>query len=142
MKASIVYLITIFMVLSGLAQGEKSFEQIKELMKAQENAWNQGDIPAYMQHYWQSDSMLFVSKKGVTHGWQQTLDNYLKSYPDKATMGKLTFDHLSFQYIDNKNMLIIGSWQLIREKGDVGGYFTLLWRKIEGKWKIVIDHTS
>ena len=86
--------------------------------------------------------MLFISKKGPTHGWQQTLDNYLKSYPDKATMGNLIFDNLSFQYINKNNIIIIGSWQLTREKGNIRGYFSLLWRKIKGKWKIVIDHTS
>jgi len=138
----IFILAAFFIALTSFGQGEKIFANIKELMKAQEIAWNQGDIPAYMNYYWQSDSMLFVSKKGVTQGWKQTLNNYLKSYPDKASMGKLTFDHLSFQYIDNNNMIIIGSWQLIREKGNVEGYFSLLWRKIKGKWKIIIDHTS
>ncbi|MFZ4402210.1 MAG: DUF4440 domain-containing protein [Bacteroidales bacterium] len=138
----VLFIVTSFVTLTSFAQGQKDFMEIKNLMKAQEIAWNQGDIPAYMQYYWQSDSMLFVSKKGVTKGWQQTLDHYLKSYPDKQIMGTLTFDHLSFQFIDNNNMIIIGSWQLIRDKGDVGGYFSLLWRKIKGKWKIIIDHTS
>ena len=138
----VLFIVSSFLALTSFAKGQKAFTQIKGLMKTQEIAWNQGDIPAYMNYYWQSDSMLFVSKKGVTQGWKQTLSNYLKSYPDKATMGVLTFDHLSFQYIDNNNMIIIGSWQLIREKGNVEGYFSLLWRKIKGKWKIVIDHTS
>ena len=141
-KIVLIFIVISFVAMTSFGQGQNTFQQIKVLMKEQETSWNQGDIPAYMQHYWQSDSMLFVSKKGVTHGWQQTLDNYLKSYPDKATMGKLTFDHLSFQYIDPKHIIIIGSWQLIREKGNVEGYFSLLWRKIKGKWKIVIDHTS
>jgi len=26
--------------------------------------------------------------------------------------------------------------------GDIGGYYTLLWQKIKGKWVIVCDHTS
>jgi ketosteroid isomerase-like protein len=125
-----------------LAQNKQGFEEIKKLLKEQETAWNNGDIPAYMQYYWKSDSMMFVGKNGVTYGWQQTLDHYLKSYPDKATMGVLTFDHITPQYIDKNNMIVIGSWQLIREKGNIGGYFSLLWRRINGKWKIVIDHTS
>ncbi|MCX6230175.1 MAG: nuclear transport factor 2 family protein [Bacteroidetes bacterium] len=125
-----------------LSQNQNSFEEIKKLLTAQETAWNNGDIPAYMQYYWKSDSMLFVGKNGVTYGWQQTLDHYLKSYPDKASIGVLTFGHLTPQYIDKNNIIVIGSWQLVREKGNVGGYFSLLWRKIKGKWKIVIDHTS
>lgn len=142
LRQTALFLVTIFITLTSFGQGEKDFARIKLLMKEQEAAWNQGNIPVYMQHYWKSDSMLFISKKGPTHGWQQTLDNYLKSYPDKATMGNLIFDNLSFQYINKNNIIIIGSWQLTREKGNIGGYFSLLWRKIKGKWKIVIDHTS
>lgn len=139
----LVLTVAIFFALTSFGQQQqKYFNEISLLMKKQETSWNQGDIPAYMQYYWQSDSMKFVSKKGVTYGWKQTLDNYLKSYPDKETMGKLFFDHLIFQYIDNKHIIVIGSWQLSRTKGDIGGYFSLLWQKINGKWKIVIDHTS
>lgn len=132
---------TIFTI-NTFGQNHKEFKEVEQLMKEQETAWNNGDIPSYMLHYWQSDSMMFVSKKGVTYGWKQTLDNYLKSYPDKETMGSLKFDKLIFQYIDKNQLMVIGSWNLIRDKGNVGGYFSLLWRKINGKWKIVIDHTS
>jgi len=29
-----------------------------------------------------------------------------------------------------------------KKEGDVGGYFTLLWKKLQSKWVIVADHTS
>jgi len=142
-QSSLLVLIA-FMLISifTFGQNQKCFSEIKSLLNEQENSWNQGDIPAYMFHYWKSDSMMFVGKNGVTYGWEKTLDNYLKSYPDKATMGKLTFDHLNFEFINRKNVIVIGCWHLNREKGDIGGYFSLIWRKINGKWKIIIDHTS
>lgn len=141
-KSVLVFVFAIVFMFNTFGQNHKAFKEVELLMKEQETAWNKGDILSYMQHYWQSDSMMFVSKKGVTYGWKQTLDNYLKAYPDKETMGSLKFDKLIFQYIGKNQLMVIGSWNLIRDKGNVGGYFSLLWRKINGKWKIVIDHTS
>jgi hypothetical protein len=46
----------------------------------------------YMQGYLKSDSLVFVSKNGPKYGWDNTLNNYLKSYPDRSAMGNLTFD--------------------------------------------------
>jgi hypothetical protein len=34
---------------------------------------------------------MFIGKSGITYGWQKTLDNYKKGYPDKEAMGKLHF---------------------------------------------------
>lgn len=141
-KKPLVFIAVLLIVLVSFGQEQKSFEEIKKLMNEQVVSWNEGDIPAYMQHYWQSDSMMFVGNKGVTYGWHETLNHYLKSYPNKATMGKLVFDNFTFQWIDTSNIIVIGSWQLERKKGNIGGYFSLLWKKINGKWKIVIDHTS
>ena len=141
-KRLIAFTAIIFITIVSFGQNKKCFKEINSLLKEQESSWNQGNIQAYMLHYWQSDSMMFVSKNGVTYGWKQTLDNYLKSYPDRVAMGMLLFDNLNFQFINKRNVLVIGSWHLSREKGDIGGNFSLLWRKIKGKWKIIIDHTS
>lgn len=111
-------------------------------MKNQENAWNRGDIDGFMAGYWQSDSLLFISSNGLTHGWRQTLENYKKAYPDRETMGKLTFTVLSVEKISLKNAYVIGKWHIARKSGDKSGHFTLLWRKIKGSWVIVADHTS
>ena len=37
---------------------------------------------------------------------------------------------------------MLGKWSLVRENDNPNGYFTLYWKKIEGKWVITIDHTS
>lgn len=114
---------------------------VKANMKAQEVAWNKGDIQAFMEYYWKNDSLKFIGSKGITYGWQKTMDNYLRSYPDKTTMGKLTFSIKECTALSAGSIYVIGSWNLEREK-PAGGYFTLLWKKIDGKWVIVSDHTS
>ena len=114
---------------------------IRNAMNEQLTAWNNGNIDAFMQTYWQSDSLMFVSNP-PTYGWQATLDRYKKAYPDAAAMGKLSFDLLKLQALSPEYYLVTGAWHLKRSAGDVGGYFTLLFQKINGKWLIIVDHSS
>jgi len=117
-------------------------QAVLKVLQAQQLAWNRGDVDAFMQGYWHSDSLVFVGKTAPAYGWQTTLDHYKKSYPDNATMGELTFSITKIDVLDKTNAFVLGGWHLKREKGDVGGYFTLWFRKIDGKWVIVCDHTS
>ena len=115
---------------------------IHNVMNAQLTAWNNGDIDTFMQTYWQSDSLMFVSNP-VTYGWQTTLKHYKKGYPDTATMGKLSFNLIQLRKLSDEYYFVVGAWHLNRTTlKDIGGYFTLLFRKINGEWKIVVDHTS
>jgi hypothetical protein len=127
----------------GYTQSKTDIETIENILKNQQNAWNQGDLEKFMDGYWQSDSLKFIGKNGITYGWKATLDRYRKGYPDKATMGTLQFTILHQEKISKYAILTIGKWHLKRdEKGDVEGYFSLLWRKIKGKWVICADHSS
>ncbi|MEX2379110.1 MAG: nuclear transport factor 2 family protein [Vicingaceae bacterium] len=116
--------------------------QIKLQMKFQEENWNMGNIEGFMQAYWRSDSLLFLGSKGPTYGWLRTLTNYQKAYPDAAAMGKLSFKLIDLKILSDEYAYMLGSWHLEREKDSLGGHFSLLWLKVEGKWKIVSDHTS
>jgi hypothetical protein len=86
--------------------------------------------------------LIFVGKNGVTSGWQTTLNNYKHGYPDTTAMGKLSFDILQVKKISSEYYFVVGKWHLQRTIGDVGGHFTLLFKKINGQWLIVADHSS
>jgi uncharacterized protein (TIGR02246 family) len=116
--------------------------EIMQVLNKQQKAWNDGKIEAYMLGYWNSDSLTFVGKRGVTRGWKNTLENYKKSYPDKATMGKLELQIISLKLLTTDMAFVVGKWDLTRTAGNVGGHFTLLMRKLKGKWVIVADHSS
>ena len=47
---------------------------IRQVMDDQTAAWNRGDIEGFMQGYWNSPELKFVSGDNVTKGWQPTLD--------------------------------------------------------------------
>jgi len=116
-------------------------ERITSVLMNQQEAWNAFEIDAFMDGYWKSEELTFIGSRGITKGWQQTLDNYKKSYPDPAAMGKLDFEIIQLDVISDENAIMIGRYTLFREKDTPSGLFTLRWKKFEGKWKIVSDQT-
>ncbi|MEQ6167548.1 nuclear transport factor 2 family protein [Ekhidna sp. MALMAid0563] len=115
---------------------------IREVLAQQEECWNAGDLECFMEGYWKSDQLVFIGSKGVTYGWQQTLDNYKKSYPDKATMGQLTFDLIIVEPLSEDFWTVIGKWSLKRKNDNPNGHFSLIFRRLGNEWVIVSDHSS
>ena len=117
--------------------------KIKEVIDSQVDSWNKGDIEGFMQGYWNNDSLRFIGKKGITYGWKPVFENYKKNYSTKQLMGSLKFDSLKITTLSKSAAFVTGSWQIsYLEKEPLGGWFSLLFRNIEGKWLIVADHTS
>ncbi len=130
-------------------KGSEGVKLVTDHMKTQETAWNNADILGFMKYYWKSDSLKFIGSKGITYGWQKTYDNYVKGYPTKEAMGILKFTILENTQLSDDAIYIIGKWELTKDTSTssainkpVGGHFTLLWKKINGNWVIVADHTS
>ena len=112
------------------------------MLSKQEAAWNTGNLQSFMKGYWVNDSLLFIGKNGPKYGYETTLENYKKGYPDTAHMGKFTSTILSIKKLSNQYYYVVGKWFLKRSVGDATGYYTLLIRKINGEWVIVADHSS
>ncbi len=121
---------------------EKEKNEISALLQKQIAAWNEGDLEKFMQTYWKSDKLVFIGKRGPNYGWQATLDNYKKGYPDKKAMGKLDFKIFDISKIDRKTVFVIGRFELTRDIGDVAGHFTLVIQKFGKDWFIISDHSS
>lgn len=136
------YIISCFLLIISCTIMAQDRQAIIKLMNNQQTAWNKGDVNTFMQGYWKSDSVMFIGKSAPLYGWQNTLNRYKKAYPDKAAMGKLTFGIIKLNLLDKANAFMLGSWHLDRKAGAIGGYFTLWFRKMNGEWKIVCDHTS
>ena len=141
MKKVILFLFMFSCICSFSQKNKADLRSVSNNMLAQVLAWNKGDIRGFMEYYWQSDSLKFIGSKGLTYGWQKTLDNYIKSYPNKEAMGVLKFTIIESSQLSKTDIYVIGKWELEKEK-PVSGHFTLLWKKINNKWVIVADHTS
>jgi uncharacterized protein (TIGR02246 family) len=134
-------LLTLLLTVGASAQsGDEA--AIRTLLHTQTEAWNKGDLEAFMQTYWNNDSLQFIGRNGVTWGWQKTLANYKRNYPDKAAMGTLAFDIIQIKMLSDDYYHVTGKWMLQRAADAPSGHYTLLLRKIAGAWKIVSDHSS
>jgi ketosteroid isomerase-like protein len=124
-----------------LAQNTQHINAIRHCLNDQQNAWNRGSIDDFMYHYWNHDSLRFVSGKTISMGWTTALENYKKHYNSPEAMGQLTFTVVYADCPTKKSCILSGTWNITRAT-PIGGRFTLLWKKIHGQWKIVYDHTS
>lgn len=137
------FLCTLLLSLSiHCAAGKLAEKAILAVLNKQVSAWNNGDLTRYMKGYWQSDSLVFIGKKGCTYGYEATLRNYQKAYPDKSAMGQLHFSDIHFKKITSRNYLVIGAWHLQRSIGNLDGHFSLFLRKRKMHWHIIADHSS
>lgn len=122
--------------------GEDAAAGILGVLRLQAEAWNAGQIDRFMEHYWKSDELTFSAGGQTTRGWQNTLDRYRQRYPTIEKMVRLTFAELEVQPLGDAAALVLGQWHLARDGDALGGNFSLIVRKIDGRWLIVHDHTS
>jgi uncharacterized protein (TIGR02246 family) len=115
---------------------------IDAVLNEQEQAWNRGDVDAFLTGYWHSPELTFEGSSGISRGWDGVLARYKKNYPDRAAMGQLDFSEVEFRFLGPDAALVLGHWHLKREKGDIGGVFSLVWQRFPEGWKIIHDHTS
>lgn len=127
-------------VAQTLSDSDKN--EIYKTLDDQRLAWNKGDLKEYMKGYWQSDSLRFIGKSGITYGWKNTLERYSKAYPNKEAMGNLIFDVISLEELNDKCALMVGRWILEAKDKNTAGSFTLIWKKIKNRWVVILDHSS
>jgi ketosteroid isomerase-like protein len=116
--------------------------EIRAVLRAQQDAWNRGDIDGFMNGYARSRSTTFVSEDTVRRGWVTVRDRYRKKYSDRAKMGVLTFSDLEIVPLGSNAAVVLGRWKLDRAQDRPHGRFTLIFRKTADGWRILHDHTS
>jgi ketosteroid isomerase-like protein len=111
-------------------------------LAAQQQAWNRGDIPRFLEGYWNSPELTFAGSDGIVRGYDGLLERYRKSYPDQAHMGDLEFSQLEIHPLGADSALVLGHWHLERSVGNAGGVFSLVFHRFPVGWRIIHDHTS
>lgn len=141
---NIVFLFSLIFVVScsDSINNSKDIEEIKQALHQSAKDWSKGDLEGYMNVYWNSEKLQFIGKRGITYGWRQTLINYKKGYPTKDDTGKLTFKVLSVDFLAKDLYSLIGEYHLERPAGNASGIYNLIFKKIDGKWVIITDHTQ
>ncbi len=127
--------------LHGMAQNKEE-QMIRSILNQQTTEWNNGNLNKFMSGYWNNDSLIFIGRKGPVYGYANALANYKKAYPDTVVMGKLSFEIEMVKKLSSNYYFVIGKWNLHRSIGNAEGVYTLLFKKIDGEWKIIVDHSS
>jgi uncharacterized protein (TIGR02246 family) len=141
MKKGLIVLCLLFGFCVLHAQSSAKTEILKQL-NAQVDSWNNNDLEGFMTAYWNDDSLMFTGKNGIRYGYNNILNNYRKAFPDKEAMGKLSYNILNIKGLSPSYYFVAGKFMVKRSAGDLEGYFTLLFKKINGKWLIISDHSS
>ena len=135
--------VTIFLLFQTVSTAQTKDESaIRKILSDQTEQWDKGDLGKFMEGYWHSDSLMFIGKSGITYGYGNALKNYQSGYSDTVQMGKLRFELVSLKPISNDHYFVVGKWFLKRSIGDLNGVYTLLFKKINGQWFIIVDHSS
>jgi uncharacterized protein (TIGR02246 family) len=123
-------------------QTSNSVAEIQSVLTAQQDAWNRGDIDAFMNGYARLASTVFISEDEARRGWETVRDRYRAKYSDHAKMGTLTFSDIEVTLLSPDAAVVLGRWKLKRENDEPHGRFTLIFKRLPQGWRIVHDHTS
>ncbi|MBL4641996.1 MAG: nuclear transport factor 2 family protein [Flavobacteriaceae bacterium] len=141
-KILLVFSITLLLFSCSSTTEEQDKKEILTLIDAQEQAWSKHDLEGFMKGYWKSDSLKFYGSNGITYGWDKTLANYKKGYPTPDHSGTLKFKINDITKIEKESYYVMGEYHLTRTIGNANGIFMIIFRKINGEWKIVADTSS
>ena len=140
----------VWMVLSGWAAipahavARNVTKDVETVLLDQVDAWNRGDIEAFMHGYKNSPDTTFIGKT-VEHGYQMILDRYRKAYASHEAMGTLEFSDLDVRMLGDEHAVVTGKFHLARTAaggGEASGLFSLVFEKTPQGWRIILDHTS
>jgi len=119
-----------------------SVAEIQSVLTTQQDAWNRGDIDAFMEGYARSPSTIFVSEDEVRRGWETVRDRYRAKYSDHAKMGTLGFSDIEVTMLSPDAAVVLGRWRLKRGNDEPHGRFTLIFKRLPEGWRIIHDQTS
>jgi hypothetical protein len=144
MKKYLLIICTLILSQTGFTQTteQEDKEAILAVLKAQRLAWSDHNIEEFMEGYWKSDSLKFYGSNGVTYGWDNTLERYKQAYPTPDHTGILSFKINAISKITDEAYYVMGEYHLKRTVGNATGIFMIIFKRIEGQWKIIADTSS
>jgi len=144
MTLAALFRILILLLSASAVFADSSEETIRHVLSDQAQAWNRGDIDAFMNGYDDSPNTMFIGKT-VQRGYEAVRRRYHEQYPTAEKMGKLTFSDVSVVLLGADYASVTGAFHLMRTVeagGNASGVFSLLFRRTPAGWKIILDHTS
>jgi len=134
-----IVLVLLFVQFANGQSTEDDTATIRGIMEMQAKAWSNNDIEGFMVGYLESDSLTYFNSSGIKRGYQAMLDGYKERFPTKAHTGTLNFVLRDISKISQGLYWVMGEYHLTREVGDSNGTFMVIFKRINGEWKIIAD---
>tara|TARA_B100001250_G_scaffold197995_1_gene169920 strand:+ start:220 stop:660 length:441 start_codon:yes stop_codon:yes gene_type:complete len=140
------YIALLLFIFNSCAKSPQSniieIDAIKKVLATQQKYWNDGDIDGFMVGYWNSNKLKFSWVNRIEYGWNNLLEKYKISYPNKESMGEFSFEILDVKLTSDTTAILDGKWELIRKNDNPKGSFSYILNKIENNWLIISDYTT
>jgi uncharacterized protein (TIGR02246 family) len=141
-------LLPVMMMCAAPALAQSSAERaVQAAMVDSAAGWNAGDLDRFMAVYSASPGTTYVTPTGLARGKAAIAARYRDYFGGAKTAerGKLSFETLDFQQIDQTHALLIARYHVspagTRTK-EWSGSTTLLFAREATGWHIVADHSS
>ena len=109
--------------------------------------WNRGDLDAFMSDYLPSDSTTYIGGRGIVRGPAAIRTSYARLFTGEVARDSLSFVILDVDPVAPDVANLIAQYVLARRVGGrdsvtARGPTSLLVRRVDGRWRIVHDHSS
>ena len=147
--AALVVLLVGFPAMFAQKQGQlytASREQldVTKVVLAQEKAWNQGDLNAYLAVFKDADDTEAILN-GPVRGFAKITAAYHATFPNKEAMGTLEQSAVEVRELGPTFALAMGHYRLLRSRksgGEADGNFTEIFEKTEQGWKLIFSENT
>ncbi|MDB4882018.1 MAG: L-asparaginase [Gemmatimonadetes bacterium] len=110
-------------------------------------SWNRGDLDAFVSDYLPGDSTTYIGSRGVLRGPAAIRAAYAPRFAPGGTRDSLSFVLLDVDPLAPNVANVVATYVLARHVGardsvTAKGPTSLVMRRVDGRWRIVHDHSS
>jgi len=118
------------------------YQQIYGLLMKMPDRWNAHDLDGYLSVFWNSPDLLTVIEGEQIKGWGDLNATYHRGYASPDEMGSFTPDRIQIQMVTADVAVALDWWTMRAKRGKAVGTTTVVLRKFQEGWRIVVSHTS
>jgi uncharacterized protein (TIGR02246 family) len=116
--------------------------EIAALIEKQFEAWNAGDLEAYLSVFWHSPLLIYVVDSSILNGFEQVRANVLREYGNRKDVGHPVLERLQTNMLSDDLATTISWWTFRFREVKVKGLSSFTWRKFPEGWRIIEAHTE
>ncbi len=106
-------------------------------------AWNAGDLDGFVSDYADDSTTSFMAGGRPQYGYDWIRRNYAPRFEVGAERDSLHFEDVAARALGPGYAVATARFVLAREDSiTLSGPFTLVLQRIDGRWRILHDHTS